>query len=90
MRDAEPLAGEVCWTLPLSLIPNHQTGSKTGMLQRESHSIWVAGDKVKCVGGWQAAGDPDKQARGGVGAGTTSEAASALASPGRHGPFPTP
>jgi len=40
--------------------------------------------------GWQAAGDPDHRARGGAGAGTASEAASALASPGRHGPFPTP
>lgn len=27
---------------------------------------------------WQAAGDPDKQARGGEGAGTASEAATAL------------
>lgn len=40
--------------------------------------------------GCQAAGDPDKQARGGVGVGTASEAASALVSPGRDGPFPTP
>lgn len=89
MKDAEPLAGEASWTLPLSFTANHQTGSKAGMLQRESHSIWVGGDRGKW-GGWQAAGDPEKQARGGEGAGTTSEAASALTSPGRHGPFPTP
>lgn len=88
MRDTEPLA-EVCWTLPLPLIPTHQTSSKAGMPQRESHSIWVALDR-RNVWGQQAAGDPDKQAGGGAGAGTTSEAASALASPGRHGPFPTP
>lgn len=53
MKDAEPLAGEASWTLPLSFTANHQTGSKAGMLQRESHSIWVGGDRGKWGGGRQ-------------------------------------
>lgn len=49
MRDIEPLI-EMNWTLSLSLIPNLRTGSKGGMLQRESYSMWVAGDRGKSVG----------------------------------------
>lgn len=49
MRDVEPLT-EMNWTVPLSLIPNLQTGSKGGMLQRESYSMCVAEDRGKSVG----------------------------------------
>lgn len=86
MKDVEPLT-EINWTVSLSFIPNLQTGSKGGMLQRESYSMWVAEGRVWR---WQAAEDPDKKTGRGAGAGTTSESASALASPGGHGPFPAP
>lgn len=37
MRDVEPLT-EMNWSVPLSLIPNLQTGNKGGMSQRERYS----------------------------------------------------
>lgn len=89
MKDAEPLAGEAIGHCPFPSPLSTKQAARQGCC-REKATVFGWGEQREVCGRWQAAGDPEKQARGGEGAGTTSEAASSLTSPGRHGPFPTP
>jgi len=50
IRHTEPLAGEVNWTHPLSLIPSYQMGSKAGVLQARCHGIWAEEERRKHAG----------------------------------------